>query len=76
MHHATIHSASSSPSSSTIVIAAVAALLVVGCLAWGLARQRAFEPHFSLTLRHAMAEAGYRMAATWAEFSDWLRLGH
>jgi hypothetical protein len=29
-----------------------------------------------LSLRHAMAEAGFRASATWAEFSDWVRLGH
>jgi hypothetical protein len=37
---------------------------------------RAFEPHWLLSLRHAMAEAGFRLSATWAEFSDWVRLGH
>jgi len=40
------------------------------------ARRRAFEPHWLLSLRHAMAEAGFRASATWAEFSDWVRLGH
>jgi hypothetical protein len=59
-----------------IVIAAVAALLVLGCAAWAIARRRAFEPRWTLSMRHAIAEAGFRASATWAEFVDWLRLGH
>lgn len=59
-----------------IVIAALGALLVLACAAWALARRRAFEPHWLLSLRHSMAEAGYRTSATWAEFKDWARLGH
>jgi hypothetical protein len=66
---------SSKLSTAAIVVAAVAALLALGCAAWGLARRRAFEPHWLLTLRHAMAEAGFRTSATWAEFADWARLG-
>jgi hypothetical protein len=66
---------SSKLSTAAIVVAVVAALLALGCAAWGLARRRAFEPHWLLTLRHAMAEAGFRTSATWAEFADWARLG-
>jgi hypothetical protein len=66
---------SSKLSTEAIVIAALAALLALGCAAWGLARRRAFEPHWVLSLRHAMAEAGFRTSATWAEFADWVRLG-
>ncbi len=62
-------------STGAIAVAAVAALLVLGCLGWALARRRAFEPHWMLSLRHAMAEAGFRASATWAEFADWARLG-
>jgi hypothetical protein len=62
-------------STAAIVVAAVAALLALGCAAWGLARRRAFEPHWLLSLRHSMAEAGFRTSATWAEFADWARLG-
>jgi hypothetical protein len=67
-----------SESLSTAAIAAVilAAVLVLACIAWALARRRAFEPHWLLSLRHAMAEAGFRASATWAEFADWARLGH
>ncbi len=63
-------------SASTIAIAAAAALLILGCLAWAVARRRAFEPRWTLALRHAVAEAGFRASETWAEFIDWLRLGH
>ena len=62
-------------STAGIVIAAVAALVALLCLAWGVARLLAFEPHWTLSLRHAMAEASFRASATWAEFSDWARLG-
>jgi cobalamin biosynthesis Mg chelatase CobN len=63
-------------STGAIVIAALAALLVLACLGWALARRRAFEPHWLLSLRHATAEAGFRASATWSEFLDWVRLGH
>jgi hypothetical protein len=59
-----------------IVIAALAALLALACAAWAIARRRAYEPRWWLSLRHALAEAGFRASATWAEFTDWLRLGH
>ncbi|HEY5046332.1 MAG TPA: hypothetical protein VII53_10800 [Solirubrobacteraceae bacterium] len=72
-HARSKHSETLSPGA--IAIAVVAALLVLACLAWALARRRAFEPHWLLSLRHAMAEAGFRASATWAEFADWARLG-
>jgi hypothetical protein len=63
-------------STGAIVIVALAALLLLAILGWALARRRAFEPHWLLALRHAMAEAGFRASATWSEFADWARLGH
>jgi hypothetical protein len=63
-------------SAGAIVIAVLAALLILAVGAWAVARRSAFEPHWLLSLRHAMAEAGFRASATWAEFTDWLRLGH
>jgi hypothetical protein len=63
-------------STAAIVIAVLAALLVLACIGWALARRRAFEPRWMLSLRHAMAEAGFRLSATCAEFADWVRLGH
>jgi hypothetical protein len=62
-------------STGAIVIAVLAALLVLACGAWALARSSAFEPHWLLSLRHAMAEAGFRASATWSEFADWARIG-
>jgi hypothetical protein len=62
-------------STEAIVAAALAVLLIVVCLAWGIARWRAYEPHWTLSLRHSLAEAGWRLSATWDEFSDWARLG-
>jgi pilus assembly protein FimV len=62
-------------SGAAIAIITLAALLVLACIAWALARRRAFEPHWLLSLRHAMAEAGFRASATWSEFADWVRLG-
>jgi hypothetical protein len=63
-------------STAAIVAVVVAALLVLACIGWALARRRAFEPRWLLSLRHAMAEAGFRASATWAEFTDWVRIGH
>jgi hypothetical protein len=62
-------------STGALVIAVLAALLVLACATWALARRSAFEPHWLLSLRHAMAEAGFRASATWSEFADWARLG-
>jgi hypothetical protein len=59
-----------------IVIAVLAALLALACAAWAIARRRAYEPRWWLSLRLAVAEASFRTSATWAEFADWLRLGH
>jgi hypothetical protein len=58
-----------------LAIAVVAALVALACLVWALARTLTFEPRWTLSLRHAMSEAGFRASATWAEFSDWARLG-
>ena len=60
----------------SVLLAALAALLAVGCAAWGIARLQAYEPHWTRSARHAVAEAGFRASSTWAEFSDWIRLGH
>ncbi len=58
-----------------LVAAACAALLIVVCLAWGAARWWAYEPRWTISLRHCAAEAGWRLSASWEEFSDWVRLG-
>lgn len=58
-----------------LYVAVLAALLILACLAWAAARWLAFEPRWMLSTRHSMAEASYRMSATFAEFADWIRLG-
>jgi hypothetical protein len=74
LHPASRHT--SSISTEAIAIAAVAALAALACAAWGIARWRAFEPRWTLWLRHAVSEAGLRASSTWSEFADWMRLGH
>jgi hypothetical protein len=67
--------AKSGISTLAVVIAVLGALLVLACAAWALARGRAYEPHWWLSLQHSLAEAGYRTSSTWSEFSDWARRG-
>jgi len=62
-------------SAGAIVAAVLAALLIIVCLVWGFARWYAYEPHWTLSLRHSLAEAGLRMSSTWEELADWARLG-
>jgi hypothetical protein len=62
-------------STGALVAAALAAALIVVCLAWGVARWWAYEPRWTVSLRHALAEAGWRLSGTWEEFWDWARLG-
>jgi cytochrome b len=71
---ATHHAARTS--TGAILLAVLAALLALGCLGWAIARFTSFEPRWARSMRHAMAEAGFRASATWAEFGDWARLGH
>jgi hypothetical protein len=62
-------------SSTGIALVAIGAVVVLACIVWGLSRVLTFEPRWTLSLRHAMAEASFRASATWSEFSDWARLG-
>jgi hypothetical protein len=68
-------STTSSPSGEAIVIATIAALLVIACLIWSIARWLALEPRWTLSLRHSLNEASFRISGTWADFADWARLG-
>lgn len=68
-------SRSSKLSTPAIALATLGGLLALLCLAWAIARARAYEPHWVRSLRHSLAEGGFRASATWAEFSDWARLG-
>jgi hypothetical protein len=70
------HVAHSGLSDGALAAVAVAALVVLLCLVWAIARVFAFEPRWTLSLRHSLGEAAFRASATWDEFSDWARLGH
>ncbi len=63
-------------STAALVLAVLGALLLLGCLVWVIARWLALEPRWTVSLMHSLREAAYRGSATWAEFSDWVRLGH
>src|SRR5207244_10083255 len=57
-----------------LALAIVGGLLGLAGLAWGVERRGAWEPARLLTSPHAVSEAGFRMSATWADFTDWVRL--
>jgi len=58
-----------------VALIAVGALLLLALGLWGLARNRGWDPAWVGRMRHAWGEAGFRTTSTWAEFTDWLRLG-
>jgi hypothetical protein len=63
-------------STGALALAVLGALLVLGCIVWALSRWLALEPRWTVSLMHSLREASYRASATWAEFTDWARLGH
>ncbi len=63
-------------SAGALALAILGALLVLGCIVWALGRWLALEPRWAISLTHSLREASYRASETWAEFSDWARLGH
>ncbi len=58
-----------------IALIALGALALLALLAWGWARMRGWDSSWAARARHSWGEAGFRTASTWAEFTDWLRLG-
>ena len=42
---------------------------------FAVARWFAWEPAWSVRFRHAAGEAGWRASSTFAEFTDFVRLG-
>lgn len=58
-----------------VLLAILGGLLALAAAAWGAARWWAWEPSWLVRARHAGSEAGWRSSATWAEFTDWLKLG-
>jgi hypothetical protein len=68
-------STGSGPPAPVVAIAALAAILALAALVWGYGRWRGFESRWMLGAGHALSEAGYRLEATWADFTDWVRFG-
>lgn len=58
-----------------LVLAALLALMALGAIAYGVIRFTGWEPAWAPRARHAAAEAGWRASSTWAEFTDFVRLG-
>lgn len=59
---------------SWIWAAVAGGILLAAALAWGLVvASGRFERLAPIS--HALGEAGWRLSARWAEFTDWLRLG-
>ena len=58
------------------VLLLLVGIALIGALAvWLAGRMLALEPRWVTSGRHAFAEFGWRVSNTWAEFTDWLRLG-
>jgi cytoskeletal protein RodZ len=62
-------------STAAVIGAALAALLVALCAVWATVRWLAIEPRWTRSMAYSLEEASFRASATWAEFSDWVRLG-
>jgi len=58
-----------------IALIAAGALAALVLTLWSLARMRGWDPAWAARMRHGWGEAGFRTTSTWAEFTDWLRLG-
>ena len=58
-----------------LALAILAGLFALSGLVVATARWRGWEPAWADNLRHAAGEAGWRASSTWAEFTDFVRLG-
>ena len=58
-----------------LALAILAGLFALAGLVVALARWRGWEPAWADGFRHAAGEAGWRASSTWAEFTDFVRLG-
>ncbi len=58
-----------------LALAIFGGLLALTGLLVGAARWWAWEPAWMVRARHASAEAGWRASSTWAELTDFVRLG-
>lgn len=62
-------------STGALALAILGALLALGCAVWVVGRWLAVEPRWTVSAMHSLREAGFHASATWAEFSDWAKLG-
>ena len=62
-------------SNAAIALAAAGALLVLGSAGWAIYRLGGFQARWTVSLRHSVDEADYRLGETAAELRDWARLG-
>lgn len=58
-----------------LALAILAALLALASATFGVVRWLAWEPAWTIRMRHAAGEAGWRASSTWSEFADFVRLG-
>lgn len=58
-----------------VLLAILLVLALLLALVWALLRFFAVDPPWVERQRHATAEAGWRASASWAEFTDWVRMG-
>ena len=58
-----------------LALAILLGVLALCMLAFGVVRFFAWEPAWTLRFRHAAGEAGWRASTTWADFTDYVRLG-
>jgi predicted permease len=63
-------------STGALALAILGALLALACAIWVVSRWLALEPRWTVSVMHSLREASFHASATWAEFSDWARLGH
>lgn len=70
------HQKSKGLSGLALVLAIVGVLLILACLVWAVARWMGLQPRWSTAMMYSLREASYHASATWAEFSDWARIGH
>lgn len=70
------HQKSKGLSGLALVLAIVGVLLILACLVWAIARWMGLQPRWSTAMMYSLREASYHASATWAEFSDWARIGH
>ena len=75
VHHAGTTNHGGGTPVGVIVVAALAALLVLACVAWGIARWAGREPRWWSHARESLTEVGWHAQASWSDFADWLRLG-